>query len=80
MARIADALVILGSCHYDSENGYALHTNILDAERTRDRRHDTLVNAHRMAQVLEGYVAAHPEQWLMFYPFWPQNGAGNAQE
>lgn len=76
LARIPDLFVMLGSCHYDPAHGYLLHTHILDAERTRDRKHDTLVNAHRMAQVLEEYVATHPEQWLMFYPLWP-DGTGN---
>jgi len=80
LARLPDALVILGSCQYDPGHGYVLHTQTFDAERTRDRKHDTLVNAHRMAQILERYVAAHPEQWLMFYPFWPDNGGDSVQE
>ena len=51
-----------------------------ELERTEDRQQDILNNARRMAQVLEGYVAENPDQWLMFYPFWPAGGEENAPQ
>ena len=39
--------------------------------RTGDRRRDIRTNTHRLAAILEEYVRAHPEQWMMFHPFWP---------
>ena len=79
LARMSGAMVIVGSCRYDpasrreGRGGY-----ILDAEwpieitRTGDRRQDTLANTRRFAAIVEGHVRAHPEQWMMFHPFWPE--------
>jgi lauroyl/myristoyl acyltransferase len=38
--------------------------------RTGDRQQDTITNTRRLAVVVEGYVRAHPEQWMMFHPVW----------
>lgn len=76
LARTPGISVLMGSCHYESEAGYSLDAQAIEMQRTADRQHDTKVNAHRMAEVLEGYVAQYPEQWLMFRPFWPENPAG----
>jgi KDO2-lipid IV(A) lauroyltransferase len=80
LARIADVLVLLGTCYYDPVRGYVLDTDVLDAEHSNDRQHDTVVNAARMAQILERYVGAHPEQWLMYYPFWPNEDVKGAAD
>jgi KDO2-lipid IV(A) lauroyltransferase len=75
LVRNPDILVLMGSCRYDPETGYTLHTQTIEIERTNDRRHDTEVNARRMAAVLEDTVAQNPEQWLMFRPYWPESEA-----
>lgn len=71
LAVLAQAGVIMGSCHYDPDAGHVLHAQPVDMVYTGDRRHDLDVAVTRMAQVLEGYVRQRPEQWMMFYPFWP---------
>lgn len=80
LARMANPLVLMGSTHYDPVHGYVVHTQTIDIERTQNRRQDVRVNARRMAKILEGYVAQYPEQWLMFYPFWPEGDEEAVQQ
>jgi KDO2-lipid IV(A) lauroyltransferase len=73
LALMTGATVILGSCHYDSDEGYVLEaTWPVEMVRTGDRRRDILTNTRRIAAIVEGYVRARPEQWMMFHPFWPE--------
>ena len=76
LALMTGAMVILGSCHYDADAGYVLeYTDPIEMVLTGDRRQDILTNTRRIAVILEGYVRAHPEQWMMFHPFWPESPA-----
>jgi len=73
LALMSGATVIVGSCHYDPDQGYVLQvTGPIEMIRTGDRRQDILVNARQLAKILEGFVRAHPDQWMMFHPFWPE--------
>ena len=75
IALMSGALVYTGACHYEEGQGYVLQLDgPIDMVRTDDRRQDILTNARRLAAILEEYVRAHPEQWLMFHPFWPEEG------
>lgn len=72
LALMTGATVLLGACSYDPVAGYRLeYTGPVEMVRTGDRRQDILVNARRIATIVEGYVRARPEQWMMFHPFWP---------
>ena len=42
----------------------------LAIDRGRDREAALKANVERYVAVLERYVAANPEQWYCFYPFW----------
>jgi lauroyl/myristoyl acyltransferase len=76
IALMTGATVFVGCCHYDRDEGYVLEaTGPIEMVRTGDRRQDILTNTRRLAVVLEGYVRAHPEQWMMFHPFWPESPA-----
>ncbi len=73
MALMTRAAILVGGCHYDSDEGYVLEfTGPVEMVRTGDRRQDILTNTRRLAVIVEGYVRAHPEQWMMFHPFWPE--------
>ncbi|MBN1484057.1 MAG: hypothetical protein JXA37_04995 [Chloroflexia bacterium] len=73
MALMSGALVYTGACHYEDGEGYVLEIDgPIDMVRSGDRQQDVLTNARRLAAMLEKYVQAHPEQWLMFHPFWPE--------
>jgi lauroyl/myristoyl acyltransferase len=72
LALMTGATVFIGSCRYDTDEGYVLETTgPVEMVRTGNRRQDILTNARRIAAIVEGYVRAHPEQWMMFHPFWP---------
>ena len=74
IALMAQATVVVGCCHYCRQEGYVMEfTGPIEMVRSGDRQQDILANARRLASILEGYVRAHPEQWLMFHPFWPTN-------
>jgi KDO2-lipid IV(A) lauroyltransferase len=73
LALMTEATVIICSCYYEPDEGYALEfTGPIEMIRTGDRRQDILINTRRLAVILEGYVRAHPEQWMMFHPLWPE--------
>ena len=76
MAYTSEARVFLGACYHDAERGYVLDiTGPIEMAHSGDRRVDVAVNARRLATVIEGYVRARPEQWLMFHPVWPEPAA-----
>jgi KDO2-lipid IV(A) lauroyltransferase len=76
LALMGDAISYVGGCHYEPGAGYALQfTGPIETVRGGSRRQDVLVNARRLAAVAEEYVRAYPEQWLMFYPVWPESSA-----
>ena len=74
LALMTGAMVVVGSCRYDPDEGYILDaTWPVEMVRTGDRRQDVLTNTRRLAAIVEGHVRAHPEQWMMFHPFWPES-------
>jgi KDO2-lipid IV(A) lauroyltransferase len=74
LALMTGATVVVGACHYDAGAGYVLeYTGPVEMVSAGDRRQDTLTNTRRIATIVEGYVRAHPDQWMMFHPFWPES-------
>jgi lauroyl/myristoyl acyltransferase len=71
LAVMTRAKVFMGCCHYVVGQGYVLHAQPIEMVYTSHKQSDIETNACRMAEVLEGYVRQHPEQWMMFHPFWP---------
>lgn len=49
-----------------------LHTGPLPLKRHSNRIEEMIRNAEMILEVIEGYIRQAPEQWLMFYPAWPQ--------
>jgi lauroyl/myristoyl acyltransferase len=73
LALMTGATVIVGSCYYEPDEGYAFEfTEPIEMIHIGDRRQDILTNTRRLAVILEGYVRAHPEQWMMFRSLWPE--------
>ena len=74
LAYTSGATVFLGACYRDAERGYVLDiTGPIAMARSGERHTDIAANAQRMATVIEGYVRARPEQWLMFHHMWPES-------
>ena len=77
MGYVRPGVAVVGSCRYDPDEGYVLEiTGPIEMVRTGDRRQDILANTRRLAVIMEGYVRAHPEQWMMFHPLWPESSTG----
>ena len=77
LARMTGATVVLGVCYRDPDQGYILDaTGPIEMVRTGKRREDVLANTRRLAEVMEAHVRAHPEQWMMFHPVWPESTEG----
>ena len=80
LALMTGALVIMASCYYEPDEGYGLEvTEPLEMIRTGDRRRDLMTNVRRVVDILEQHVRARPEQWMMFHPFWPEQGIRNSK-
>jgi KDO2-lipid IV(A) lauroyltransferase len=74
LAALTGARVVIVSCVYDHVTGYRLDsTDYLDLADTGDRKQDIVENTRRFARILEQFISAHPEQWMMFHPLWPDS-------
>lgn len=73
--------VIVACCEYRrAQNSYRVHMfRWLEMEHVGTRQQDVLHNAQRVLSVLEDLIAAHPEQWLMFYPLWERRRVNSKQ-
>ena len=40
-------------------------------ERFKNKLDNILINAERVLKVIESFIQEVPEQWLMYYPVWP---------
>ncbi|MFO8037285.1 MAG: lysophospholipid acyltransferase family protein [Anaerolineales bacterium] len=49
-----------------------LHTGPLPLQRHPNRIEEIILNAEMVNEVMERYIRQAPEQWLMYYPVWPQ--------
>jgi lauroyl/myristoyl acyltransferase len=44
----------------------------LDVIRTGDRQEEIQINSRRMLDLAEEVIRAHADEWMMFYPVWPE--------
>lgn len=74
MALSADAFALPLACRWSEERGYhAVTAPLIEMERTGDRAYDVHHNARRVLSVIERWIGAAPDQWLMYHPVWPDN-------
>lgn len=72
LAALTGARVVIVSCVYRKETGYHLQsTDYLDLVETGDRKQDIVENTRLFAGIVEQFIRAYPEQWMMFHPLWP---------
>ena len=74
LAISGNALLLPLACRWDPVRGYrALTGEPMALELTGDRAVDVQHNARRILAVMEGWIAAAPEQWLMYHRVWPED-------
>jgi lauroyl/myristoyl acyltransferase len=71
LALMADAVVFVGTCYRGPDSDYVLEfSRPVEMERTGDRDRDVVTNTGRLLRIVERFVRACPQQWLMFHPVW----------
>jgi KDO2-lipid IV(A) lauroyltransferase len=78
LAMQTNSPIVVASCeHRETDRSYVVHVSRwLEVEQAGSRQESILHNSRRVLEVVEGLIAAHPEQWLMFYPVWDETLAG----
>jgi len=75
LALLSRAVVFLAACHHTPEYGYAIDViGPIEMLNSGNRQEDIYHNTCRFANFMEEQVRMYPEQWMMFHPFWPENG------
>lgn len=71
--------IVVAACEYRaSDDAYVVHSaGPFEMERVGNRDEDVVYNTLRILGVVESYIRAHPEQWLMFYPVWHEDVVEN---
>lgn len=74
LAWLSGARVMIVSFYRDPVEGYKIH-NIPPVEmiNTGNRDEDICTNANRLIKIFEELVVQHPDQWMMYHPFWPMD-------
>lgn len=73
LALKTDAAILVAGPYRDPQLGNVTRLSPpLEMVRTGDRDEDLRVNLRRVTDWLEKYIRAHPEQWAMFLPVWPE--------
>ena len=72
LALSANALMVPLHCEWSAERGYrALTDPPIDLTRSGNRELDILDNTRHLVSIVEGWIRAAPDQWLMYHPVWP---------
>ena len=81
LAMSAGAIILPLACRWSPERGYTTLTqSLIELELTGDRDADVLHNARRVLAVMERWITETPDQWLMYHPVWPEEGAAPKAE
>jgi KDO2-lipid IV(A) lauroyltransferase len=72
LALLSGARVMVVSFYLDPVEGYKIH-NVppVDVVDTGNREADVVETTKRLVRIFEELVVQHPEQWMMYHPFWP---------
>jgi KDO2-lipid IV(A) lauroyltransferase len=78
-ARLAwrtGAPVLVGATRSEGPDRYhAVYAGLLEPDRTQDEMTAARELAQTAIRLLEGFIRQRPQEWLMFHPVWPPEGA-----
>jgi KDO2-lipid IV(A) lauroyltransferase len=73
LALAAKVPVVVGYTSMDPDGTYQFrHSEPLEMKQYGNRLETIQLNAERVLHKVEEYIKIAPEQWLMFYPVWPE--------
>ena len=73
LALLAHVPVIVIGCHMRPDGTYQVDASEeIPMRALPDRAAETARNAEAVLEKLEDLIRAHPNQWLMYYPVWPE--------
>lgn len=79
-ARLAlrtGAPIMVGASHEDQDGRYlGKLLTVLESTDFVDRPDAETALAQRVIDEFERFIREHPDQWMMFYPVWPDSGEG----
>ncbi len=64
--------VVVVCCYYDGERYILDASEPVEMESFPDRQEEIERNAERVLLEAEKMIHAHPDQWFMYYPVWPE--------
>ena len=73
MALKAGVPIMVAAVHMNSDGLYQLSlSEPIPMVRMTEPRREIRSNAENILQIIESHILAHPTQWQMFYPVWPE--------
>ncbi|NOZ06817.1 MAG: hypothetical protein GXP41_10805 [Chloroflexi bacterium] len=67
------APVMAGYCLRKPDGTFYAYGTPIELERTGDRDRDVQAGLRKVLAFMETFIAAHPEQWVMFQPIWSES-------
>jgi lauroyl/myristoyl acyltransferase len=72
MAIQAGVPVIVASASMDQDSFYHIHfSDPIPMQTDEDAETEIRINGEAILKVIEARIRKNPEQWLMYYPAWP---------
>jgi phosphatidylinositol dimannoside acyltransferase len=73
MALRAEVPIIMIAAHYRPDGKYELLcSEPIELKRDDDRETEIRQNGNAVLEIIKTFIQQAPEQWLMFYPVWPE--------
>ena len=81
LALLSGARLMIVSFSLDAEEVYKFH-NIppVAVVESGDREADVVAITNKLARIFEELVVQHPDQWMMYHPFWPMEEIEGGEE
>lgn len=63
-------MVVSAFMHPNGQYGF-MYSDPIPLKRYKNKLDDIILNTEMILEKIEGYIRKVPEQWLMYYPVWP---------
>ncbi|MGB2964303.1 MAG: lysophospholipid acyltransferase family protein [Anaerolineales bacterium] len=70
LAADVPVMVVSAFMHPNGQYGF-MYSDPIPLKRYKNKLDDIILNTEMILEKIEGYIRKVPEQWLMYYPVWP---------